>query len=1110
MAEGLAAIGLAGNIIQFITFGSALVSKSREIHRSASGLSIELVDLNVVARDIKYFSSRISADTRVSDRLYDIAKASSNVAHELVEAVADIQKNGQASISGPTKWKSFRKALKCIWKKEMIDELKSRLELLRNQLSLHLISDTNDYQIHLSKLVQEWRKQNERSGYQITNQIQALDTQLSIIKQHSAGLSFDHEYWKKLHDMLFKVSYEVRQVSHGHTILQSLRYECMETRMEAIKEAHQRTFDWIFDINMGQLAGLHRTIPFTEWLQSGSGIYWVTGKPGCGKSTLMKYLYSQAKTDKHLNAWAGNATLVRASFYFWNPGEEMQKSLEGLLQTLLYHILRTCPELIPALCPERWNEQHVDMKSVRPWTLGELQKTIAAFQALPPVAAKFYFHIDGLDEYFGDSWDVIDTMQNFVGCPNIKLCLSSRPWNSFQDAFGRSNPCMLRLHEYTRKDIETFAHDNLMSYTTHSDFEPRLFNDMIQDIVERAQGVFLWVRLVVRSLRDGIINDDPVSTLHERLRTIPVDLEPFFEHILGSVQGFYRTTMAATFLAALRTNRPLSMMQYHFLEKNNSASYFKYPSRLWNDTKVERAVLQTERQLNGRFKGLLEPSSSRAIQRRTTVDFLHRTLRDFLKSPRMADLLQSWAPRDLNVPMAISRALIATCMSIDLHPSMDNVKTAIEFAAHAAQETRDTTHSFAIIDQAEALHWNARPNESHIHCRIHCYIVRFAMSVGHTEYLRYRFRQDGAILDLNMILKHAIVCPLEAHETFDPCLPPVSDSHDQDEANTPHPEMAFRSPPVLSMVQSLLDFGADPNAEVEGASSWTAFLDLSIQLMDRPGIEQCWGVFGAFFQQPIRLNHNKFHWAKLFKREQAMSKDGLANRLKYLQRLFTFGLNPNMSTHNTTFFVLFLRTLVTNYLDFLPFAQKLQDNILREFLLSGADITKIYRDHSTHGWLDHFLREMVQYTADGTILPRIEQYGLLLEHGLQPNAVVRNNITVWDRILKAMHQGLQEGRSSKPYHQAVQRLLVMSLDKGAAPDALGLPRILHSVAGETSLLSLDEIQELERAMRPSDRGVVSPSPVHSMGSGWKRKNGDEDGSEGGLRGKQGKRRGVQR
>ncbi|EAT81134.2 hypothetical protein SNOG_11426 [Parastagonospora nodorum SN15] len=953
MAEGLAAIGLAGNIIQFITFGSALVSKSREIHRSASGLSIELVDLNVVARDIKYFSSRISADTRVSDRLYDIAKASSNVAHELVEAVADIQKNGQASISGPTKWKSFRKALKCIWKKEMIDELKSRLELLRNQLSLHLISDTNDYQIHLSKLVQEWRKQNERSGYQITNQIQALDTQLSIIKQHSAGLSFDHEYWKKLHDMLFKVSYEVRQVSHGHTILQSLRYECMETRMEAIKEAHQRTFDWIFDINMGQLAGLHRTIPFTEWLQSGSGIYWVTGKPGCGKSTLMKYLYSQAKTDKHLNAWAGNATLVRASFYFWNPGEEMQKSLEGLLQTLLYHILRTCPELIPALCPERWNEQHVDMKSVRPWTLGELQKTIAAFQALPPVAAKFYFHIDGLDEYFGDSWDVIDTMQNFVGCPNIKLCLSSRPWNSFQDAFGRSNPCMLRLHEYTRKDIETFAHDNLMSYTTHSDFEPRLFNDMIQDIVERAQGVFLWVRLVVRSLRDGIINDDPVSTLHERLRTIPVDLEPFFEHILGSVQGFYRTTMAATFLAALRTNRPLSMMQYHFLEKNNSASYFKYPSRLWNDTKVERAVLQTERQLNGRFKGLLEPSSS----------------------------------------------------------------------------------------------------------------LRFAMSVGHTEYLRYRFRQDGAILDLNMILKHAI---------------------------------------------SLLDFGADPNAEVEGASSWTAFLDLSIQLMDRPGIEQCWGVFGAFFQQPIRLNHNKFHWAKLFKREQAMSKDGLANRLKYLQRLFTFGLNPNMSTHNTTFFVLFLRTLVTNYLDFLPFAQKLQDNILREFLLSGADITKIYRDHSTHGWLDHFLREMVQYTADGTILPRIEQYGLLLEHGLQPNAVVRNNITVWDRILKAMHQGLQEGRSSKPYHQAVQRLLVMSLDKGAAPDALGLPRILHSVAGETSLLSLDEIQELERAMRPSDRGVVSPSPVHSMGSGWKRKNGDEDGSEGGLRGKQGKRRGVQR
>lgn len=28
-----------------------------------------------------------------------------------------------------------------------------------------------------------------------------------------------------------------------------------------------------------------------EWLESGSGVYWISGKAGSGKSTLMKHLF---------------------------------------------------------------------------------------------------------------------------------------------------------------------------------------------------------------------------------------------------------------------------------------------------------------------------------------------------------------------------------------------------------------------------------------------------------------------------------------------------------------------------------------------------------------------------------------------------------------------------------------------------------------------------------------------------------------------------------------------------------------------------------------------------------------------------------------------------
>jgi D-alanyl-D-alanine dipeptidase len=132
MAETLAAIGLAGNIIQFISFSSALVSKSREIHKAASGLSTELVDLNLVSADIQQFSAKLLANAQSSPQLCDIAMSCNAVATELEQAISAIQKQNHASHQGP----------KCIWKKEHIEGLKVRLESLRDQMSMHLISDT--------------------------------------------------------------------------------------------------------------------------------------------------------------------------------------------------------------------------------------------------------------------------------------------------------------------------------------------------------------------------------------------------------------------------------------------------------------------------------------------------------------------------------------------------------------------------------------------------------------------------------------------------------------------------------------------------------------------------------------------------------------------------------------------------------------------------------------------------------------------------------------------------------------------------------------------------------------------------------------------------------
>ena len=86
----------------------------------------------------------------------------------------------------------------------------------------------------------------------------------------------------------------------------------------------------------------------------------------------MKYLSDNPKVVENLQAWAGDTKLVTASFYFWNAGNSMQKSHEGLLQSLLFEVLRKCPSLIKIVCPDRWDATERNTMYDISWNLSEL------------------------------------------------------------------------------------------------------------------------------------------------------------------------------------------------------------------------------------------------------------------------------------------------------------------------------------------------------------------------------------------------------------------------------------------------------------------------------------------------------------------------------------------------------------------------------------------------------------------------------------------------------------------------------------------------------------------------------------------------------------------
>jgi hypothetical protein len=80
-------------------------------------------------------------------------------------------------------------------------------------------------------------------------------------------------------------------------ILVSPLYPTMTDRLEEVENAHAKTFQWIFrdrDSTSDEVPWDN----FAKWLSRGTGVYWIKGKAGSGKSTLMRYIHANPQTKQ--------------------------------------------------------------------------------------------------------------------------------------------------------------------------------------------------------------------------------------------------------------------------------------------------------------------------------------------------------------------------------------------------------------------------------------------------------------------------------------------------------------------------------------------------------------------------------------------------------------------------------------------------------------------------------------------------------------------------------------------------------------------------------------------------------------------------------------------
>lgn len=345
-------------------------------------------------------------------------------------------------------------------------------------------------------------------------------------------------------------------------LLRSLQFVEIDNRASQIKSAFPNTFKWLFDDDgEGQRYGKERSgLSFRRWLSSrekgsneegsqGENVFWITGVPASGKSTLMKFIATHPSLNRRLQEWAGKDEVQVAKFYFWNAGSKIQKSRVGLFRSLLYQLLSQNPELSQIVAPRRQLYFSIagDEAEAPDWEWPELCRCFSrlAWQ-LKKKNIRLALFIDGLDEYEGfddnlpETHQLTDDMVTFLLRSrqeyDWKLCVSSRPGNYFRDKFTKSHS--LAMQQLTQPDIDEYVNQRLLSSQAIQDarmIDQEAIETLISNLKTRAQGVFLWVVLVVEQLLITAQDDPHISAILRVFNNLPQDLDNLYHAIQNQI-----------------------------------------------------------------------------------------------------------------------------------------------------------------------------------------------------------------------------------------------------------------------------------------------------------------------------------------------------------------------------------------------------------------------------------------------------------------------------------------------------------------------------------------------------------------------------------------------
>ncbi|KAI1824905.1 hypothetical protein F4861DRAFT_530659 [Xylaria intraflava] len=297
-------------------------------------------------------------------------------------------------------------------------------------------------------------------------------------------------------------------------LMDSLSFDKIDARHSNIKPAFGKTCTWLLSH-----PDYIKWLTPTEFPQH-YGLLWIHGKPGAGKSTIMKFIYTRALENKYKNS----NTVI--SFFFNARGDDLEKSTEGMYRSLLLQLLEKLPDLQEVLdSPGSLGRDRSDHGS---WEIDVLQSLFSAAIAKLGQRQVTCF-VDALDEC-GET-QVRDMIEYFEQLGQsaldiegkLYICFSSRHYPTISIQYGQT--ITLEDQSGHSQDLEKYVRSKLQAG------KGKDVGSIRTELLEKAAGVFMWVVLVVNILNEEF-QRGRIFAVKKRLQEIPAELSELFKDIL--------------------------------------------------------------------------------------------------------------------------------------------------------------------------------------------------------------------------------------------------------------------------------------------------------------------------------------------------------------------------------------------------------------------------------------------------------------------------------------------------------------------------------------------------------------------------------------------------